>query len=377
MPTGYGSALYDGHRPAWDAACVALARAAGAIVMGKTTTMEYAMGVPDPTKPFPVPRNPWDASAWAGGSSSGSASGVAAGLFFASLGTDTGGSIRLPAAFCGVTGMVPTYGRISVEGSIPFAPSMDRVGWFARDARDCSLVFDAIAGAGVDSTAALPSIDDDAPLQGQRIGIVSSAQLGSAQTSRRAAAIGDVGNVFTGLGAEVQIVTLPDYAEVTEAALVTACRDAYARHRTRLETHESDYFESTRAFLHAGAEVPDELYAEMQARRAVASAAIAARFEDVDCIVMPVASVGAPPVDSFSLEAMGALASEVHTPYWNALANPLVCGPMGTTDAGLPLGMQLAGRPHEEARLLRILAAFQDHTDHHHRGAAGDEDEPM
>ena len=122
-----------------DAVVVARLRAAGAVITGKTTTMEFAIGLPDPTKPFPLPRNPWAPDRWAGGSSSGTANGVAAGIFWAGIGTDTGGSIRMPSALCGITGLKPTFGRVPKSGVVPLSWSFDHVGPMARTARDCAL----------------------------------------------------------------------------------------------------------------------------------------------------------------------------------------------------------------------------------------------
>jgi aspartyl-tRNA(Asn)/glutamyl-tRNA(Gln) amidotransferase subunit A len=129
-----------------DAPVVARLKAAGAVITGKVTTMEFAIGMPDPTKPFPLPRNPWDTDTWPGGSSSGTGNGVAAGLFFAGIGTDTGGSIRIPAAYCGVSGLMPTFGRVPKSGCVPLGYSLDHIGPLARSARDCGAMLGAIAG---------------------------------------------------------------------------------------------------------------------------------------------------------------------------------------------------------------------------------------
>ena len=150
MPTtGQSRALPEAWAPARDAASVARLREAGAVLVGKTSTMELAFGVPDPATGFPVPRNPWALERWSGGSSSGTANGVAAGLFLGGLGTDTGGSIRLPSAFCGITGLKPTRGLVSVDGCIPLAPSLDHVGPMARSARDCAHLLAALTGTPV------------------------------------------------------------------------------------------------------------------------------------------------------------------------------------------------------------------------------------
>src|SRR3954453_13918102 len=146
-PTTAQSLVLD---PAWgagkDAPIVRRLREAGAVITGKTTTMEFAIGVPDFSKPFPIPRNPWNTDTWPGGSSSGSGSGVAAGFFLAGIGSDTGGSIRLPAAFCGVSGLMPTFSLVPKSGCVPLGYSLDHVGPLARSAWDCAAMLQALAG---------------------------------------------------------------------------------------------------------------------------------------------------------------------------------------------------------------------------------------
>jgi aspartyl-tRNA(Asn)/glutamyl-tRNA(Gln) amidotransferase subunit A len=146
-PTTAQSVVLD---PAWgqgkDAITVARLKQAGAIVPGKLSTMEYASGLPDPEKPFPLPRNPWNKDTWAGGSSSGTGAGVASGMFMAGLGTDTGGSIRIPAIFCGISGLMPTYGRVPNAGCVPLGYSLDHIGPLARSVRDCWTILQALAG---------------------------------------------------------------------------------------------------------------------------------------------------------------------------------------------------------------------------------------
>ncbi|WP_378731184.1 amidase [Nocardia brasiliensis] len=162
-PTTAQSLVLD---PAWgtsvgDCTVVRRLELAGAIVTGKTTTMEFAIGIPDPGKPFPVPRNPWDPARWAGGSSSGSASGVAAGMFLGAIGTDTGGSIRMPAAHTGTTGLKPTFGRVPKSGVVPLGYTLDHVGPIARSAADCALLLSVLAGPDdADPYSARVPIDD-------------------------------------------------------------------------------------------------------------------------------------------------------------------------------------------------------------------------
>ncbi|HET7738107.1 MAG TPA: amidase, partial [Tepidiformaceae bacterium] len=144
----------------YDAPVVARLRDAGAVIMGKTTTMEFAIGAPDAAKPFPVPRNPWNLERWPGGSSSGSGSGVSAGLFLGALGTDTGGSIRGPASFCGISGMKQTFGRVPKSGCVSLGYSYDHIGPMARSAMDCAIMLKVIAGH---DPSDLTSVDEPVP----------------------------------------------------------------------------------------------------------------------------------------------------------------------------------------------------------------------
>ncbi|MEA2142080.1 MAG: amidase, partial [Solirubrobacteraceae bacterium] len=224
-PTTAQSVVAD---PDWgtdgDAVAVARLRAAGAIIMGKTSTMEFAVGLPDASKPFPVPRNPWDPSRYTGGSSSGSASGVASGMFLGAVGTDTGGSIRMPSAFCGITGLKPTFGRVPKSGCLPLGFSLDHVGPMARSARDCALMLGAMAGYHESDPAAadvpvpdyLAALSGD--LRGVRIGVDPLAGpaahcLDPAVPVALDAAL----ETLAGLGATLVPIELPFYDELCTA----------------------------------------------------------------------------------------------------------------------------------------------------------------
>src|SRR5882757_9881193 len=188
MAEGPTTAQSDVLDPAWgagrDAPVVARLKAAGAVLTGKTSTMEFAIGMPDGSKDFPVPRNPWNPATWPGGSSSGTGAGVAAGMFYAGLGTDTGGSIRIPAAFCGITGLMPTFGRVPKSGCVPLGYSLDHIGPMARSAEDCALMLQAMVGHDASDVTSLdvPVPDYLAALTGDltgvRIGVDRLSRIG-------------------------------------------------------------------------------------------------------------------------------------------------------------------------------------------------------
>ena len=216
------SLVHDPSSTTGDAVVVERLRRAGAIVMGKLTTMEFAIGGPDRSKPFPVPRNSWSIDHWAGGSSSGSGSGVSLGAVLGALGTDTGGSIRIPASFCGVSGLMPTFGLVPKSGCVPLGYSLDHIGPMARSAQDCALMLEVIAGpdASDPSTrdASVPpygaSLTGD--LTGIRIGVDRLARVGGeSEDPAIAPALEAALEVMRERGARVVPVELPFYTEMS------------------------------------------------------------------------------------------------------------------------------------------------------------------
>ncbi|WP_431047275.1 amidase [Streptomyces sp. P1-3] len=371
-PTTAQSLVHD--RGWWagrDAPVVARLRAAGAVLTGKTTAMEFGCGLPEEDKPFPFPRNPWRTGSWAGGSSSGSASGVAAGMFLAALGSDTGGSIRMPAAFCGVSGLMPTFGRVPAAGCVPLAYSLDRVGPLARTARDCSTVLGVIAGArdGFGASSHDPWCGEN--LGGLRIGVVREHHVPADGDPALHGAFDEAVSVLAGLGALPVEARLPYWREMITATFVTAASEGLAHHRVDLSRRWGDYGVAARGLLATGALVSGADYVQAQRVRTVAQRAVDALFADVDVIVCPTASVGAPPFAALADEAghqdHAGVFGKIYTPYWNPLANPVLAVPMGRTAAGLPLSMQIAGPVAGEAAILRVGDAFQRHTDWHRR----------
>ena len=356
-----------------DAPVVARLRAAGAVITGKVSTMEFAVGMPDPEKPFPIPRNPWNPETWPGGSSSGTGSGVASGMFLAGLGTDTGGSIRIPAAFCGVTGLMPTFGRVPKSGCAPLGYSLDHIGPLARSARDCAAVLEVIAGPH-------PSDPDcvDAPfrtgewsgdLTGLRVGVVREHHFPAEADPALEPTVNAAVDRLRELGAELTEVSLPYWHEMNTADIVTMACEALAYHQPDATTRWQDYFLSTRAILAVGALMSGADYVQAQRMRRVAQDAIARLFEQVDVVVCPTVSRPAPALEPYlrdGAEVME-LFSYIHTGYWDCLGNPVLAAPIGFTAEGLPLSLQFAGRPFEEMTLLRTADAFQQVTDWHLR----------
>lgn len=354
-----------------DAPVVNRLKAGGAVITGKTTTMEFAIGMADPSKPFPIPRNPWNPDTWPGGSSSGSGSGVALGAFYAGLGTDTGGSIRVPAALCGVTGLMPTFGRVPKSGCVPLSYSLDRVGPIARSAADCAAVLQVIAGLhpsdpdSVNAPFAAHGIFGD--LTGVKVGVVTEGHMPEGTDPALASAFEEAVDVLIESGATAYAVALPLRIETQMAHMVTANAEALAYHRPDLARRWDEYGAATRGLIAYGALVSGADYVQAQRVRRVAQLELAQLFSKVDVILTPTASIGAPALQPFldGTANLMQIFSHFHSNYWNIVGNPVLAIPIGFTDAGLPLSMQVAGRPFAEELILKVGQIFQAATKHH------------
>jgi aspartyl-tRNA(Asn)/glutamyl-tRNA(Gln) amidotransferase subunit A len=375
-PTTAQSLVLD---PAWgegkDAIVVERLKAAGAVITGKLSTMEFASALPDPEKPFPLPRNPWNTDTWPGGSSSGTGAGVAAGLFYTGIGTDTGGSIRIPAIFCGVSGLMPTFGRVPNAGCVPLGYSLDHIGPLARSARDCGAMLQTFAGADPRDPYAvdLPVPDFlaglDGSLAGVRIGVERANHLGvDAEEDAAVAATFEAAVERLGaLGATVVEVEIPHYAEALVAAMITCVSEAAAYHREDLRTRAEDYFRANRSMYPLGVCFTGADYVQAQRVRRVAQRSLAGVFADVDLIATPGAVRVAPTYERMLAGGTFDILDGVHTMYWDAVGNPALVVPMGFNAGGLPLSLQLAARPFEEQLLVRAGDAYQQATDWHLR----------
>lgn len=354
----------------FDAYSVARLRAAGAVVIGKTTTMEFARGRPDFDGPFPIPRNPWDLDRWTGGSSSGTASGVAAGLFLGGLGTDTGGSIRLPASFCGVTGLKPSYGLVSLHGCIPLATTLDHVGPIARTARDCAVILTAIAGFDVSDPASMRTEPKDysAVLSGEVSGLVVGIDRASGVAlagvdSEVKAAFESALVVLQQAGARVKPIHVPRLEEMIIASDIVSSVEAFAYHRPTLRARWNEFGSDTRLTLAAGAGYIAADYAWALRTLERARAEIAGIFESVDVLATPTT---ARPADRLQdLGGNGGIPRPRFTRPWNGYRLPALSVPMGFTKRGLPVGMQIIGGFLRDDLVLQVGDAFQSRTDWH------------
>jgi Asp-tRNA(Asn)/Glu-tRNA(Gln) amidotransferase A subunit family amidase len=353
-----------------DAPVVARLRAAGAVITGKTSTMEYAIGIPDPEKPFPIPRNPWNPEHYPGGSSSGTGGGVAAGMFLGGLGTDTGGSIRFPATNCGITGLKQTFGRVPKYGCVPLGYSYDHIGPLARSAEDCALLLAVLAGHDPRDASSVDRPVDDyvggltSDLSGMRIGVDPLLERSALTVPELAETLDAATAQLRAAGASLVPVSLPLYHELTAATMIGMAAEAYAYHRPDLQSRWNDYGAGTRMAVSAGALIPAGDYAQAQRVRRVGQRKIAELFTEVDLLITPTSACGGLKIEKLTFDD---IIDSLHTPYWNALGNPAMSVPMGFTSDGLPLGMQIIGRPFEEAAVLAAGYAYQQRTEWHLR----------
>lgn len=351
-----------------DAVAIARLREDGAVLVGKTTTMEFACGMPDESKPFPVPRNPWDLDRWAGGSSSGTGSGLAVGMFLGGVATDTCGSGRAPAAYCGVTGLRQTYGLVPNLGSMPLAESMDTITPMARTAWDCASMLSVMAGHHAEdptsaSTGAFDYTRDiEEPIAGLRIGVdrahtVDRDGMDPLLGARFDAAL----HALEDEGARIVELEIPMFDELIAAALVSFPAEALAHHLGDLQTDWNDYGRHTRAVLTAGAFVTGaDLARAGQVRRAGRSMLLK-MFEDVDVVCTPTAATGAPLLQPTS----PAVSETGFRPLWSAVGFPALSVPIGLGADGTPLALQIASPPFTDALTLQVGHRLQLVTDWH------------
>lgn len=353
-----------------DAPVVARLRAGGAVIMGKTATMEFAMGAPDADGPFPIHRNPWNLDHWPGGSSAGTGTGVAAGLILGGLGSDTGGSVRIPAALCGISGLKTSFGLVPKSGVVPLGYSLDTVGPMARSALDCALLLQVIAGNSPDDPS---SVDRGVPdyaaaltgnAAGLRVGVERDHHtrvegFDAACRDRFEDAVDALGRA----GAEIVEVRFDDYPVVTTAALVTSASEALAYHRKDLRERFSDYGRAARASLTMGAFYSAADYVQAQRVRASGLATLRRTLAICDVIVTPTIGLPAPRLD----DDFWAMMEWTYTPAWNLLGAPAMSVPMGPIAGGLPSGLQIIGGRFDDARVLRVADAYQQVSDWHMR----------
>jgi len=370
--TTAGSKILGERVPAEDAEATARLKAAGAIVIGKLNMHEFAFGATGLNRHYGGTHNPWGLDRMSGGSSSGSGAAVAAGMTLGALGTDTGGSIRIPSSLCGVTGLKPTYGRVSRRGVVPLSWSLDHVGPLARTAADAALILKAIAGRDDgDRTSSEEPVPDyaktlvDSRLKRLRIGVPDSFFFDNVDAecleAIRAALF-----LLRDMKAEVDEVSLPHAAEASSAVVAIMLPEALAYHHRWLAERPDDYGEDVRGRLELAALFPAVTYVEAKRLRTLISEEWRTSvFERFDLLAVPTTPVAAPPLDDDGLQTTLTLTR--FTGAFNLTGLPAISIPCGFTSGGLPIGLQLVGRWWEEATVLRVAHAYQQATDWHRR----------
>jgi len=350
---------------------------AGSIRLGSLQMAEFAYGPTGHNAHYGAVHNPWGFDHITGGSSSGSGAAVAARLTFAALGSDTGGSVRMPAHFCGVTGLKTTVGRISRAGAMPLSQSLDTVGPLARSAEDCALLTGLMAGADPDDPTAIagPLPDYAAaarePIKGLTIGIPAAFYVDDLDPEV-ARILDETVAALKREGAGIVDVELPDQRQLTSACQLVLAVEAAAFHKRWMIERPQDYGPQVLMRLQNGLAISGVSYLEAMRWRGPALAAHLAAVTGVDAVIAPVAPVAAPTIaesdvgNSPDAEAVIQRLTRFTRPI-NYLGLPSLAVPAGFTRSGLPVGMQLIGRSFGEAMLLRIGAAFQRATDFHDR----------
>ena len=350
---------------------------AGTIRLGSLQMAEFAYGPTGHNTHYGPVHNPWHVDHITGGSSSGSGAAVAARLTFAALGSDTGGSIRMPAHFCGVTGLKTTVGRISRAGAMPLSQSLDTVGPLARSAEDCALLLALMAGADPEDPTAVtgPVPDYNAAarqsMKGLTIGVPTAFYVDDLD-AEVARILDETIAVLKREGAHIVQVELPDQRQLTAACQLVLAVEAAAFHKRWMIERPQDYGPQVLMRLQNGLAIPGVSYLEAMRWRGPALSAHLAAVAGVDAVIAPVAPVAAPTIaesdvgNSPNAEAVIQRLTRFTRPI-NYLGLPSLAIPVGFTHSGLPVGMQLIGRSFDEAMLLRIGAAFQRATDFHDR----------
>ena len=368
--TSAGSRVLADHVPDYDSTIVERLDSAGAVLLGKLNLSEFAIGGTI-NHPYGTPRNPWDTGRSAGGSSSGSAVAVAGGLCAGSLGSDTGGSIRGPSAFCGIVGLRPTYGRVTRHGVISMSWSLDTVGPMTHTVEDCAIMLQAIAGRDErdSSSSREPTPDYLDSLgewpRGARVALPREAMDFDGLNSEVRSVVESAADQLAEIGADVERSDLPMLAHSGAVFLATADVDASTFHMDWLKSRADLYDWNTRTRLESAAITPSPAYLRGLRARTLIKDEMMNALEDHDFIVMPASPTPAPPIARSTGSPGGYyqgrldLARRRYTSPAALAGLPAISVPCGFTGSGLPIGLQIIGRPFSEPDLFRIARAYE------------------
>jgi aspartyl-tRNA(Asn)/glutamyl-tRNA(Gln) amidotransferase subunit A len=367
--TTAGSKIFADRVPEQDATIVTKLKAAGAVIVGKTNMHEFAFGVTTVNPHFGAARNPWHREHITGGSSGGSGSAVALGMGFASVGSDTGGSIRIPASLCGVVGLKPTYGQISLHGVVPLAWSLDHPGPMTRTVEDAAILMETIAGHDP-----LDPFSRDINISRYTealLGTVKGLRAGIPKTYFYENLDPVVGEIvqkavrnLERLGMHVDSIEMPGVETHRAVWLQIATPEAYAYHEHRLQQHRNLYGADVLARLEPGRVLLSIDYVRAQRARTLLKEECKRVFDKVDVVVTPTLPIPAPRIEDVlkpwgrgpepAVAALGRL-----TRYFNIVGLPAISVPCGFTPRGLPIGMQIVGKAFDETTVLRVAHAYE------------------
>ena len=360
LPTTAASRVRDGHRANRDATAITHLRQAGAVFIGKTNLHEFAFGTTSEDSAFGPARNPHDTARSPGGSSGGSAASVAAGMALASIGTDTGGSIRIPAAACGTVGLKPSFGEVSIDGVVPLSRTLDHVGPLTQTVSDACLVYHALLG---DERVTPPA---PMPLHGLRLAVPRRYFCDLLEDEVRARFESALDRLRAG-GAHFDDIEIHHAADIAPVYLHIVLGDAAAYHATALETMPERYTPPVRLRLEMGRYILAEDYVRALKGRELLKREVDAALAQHDALVLPTLPISAPPLGANSVE-VGATTEPVRnlmlrlTQLFNVTGHPAISIPSGRTSAGMPCAVQLVGCRMQTDALLRVALTCEPHV---------------
>jgi len=367
--TTIGSRFFSDYVPETDAFVVEKIKQAGAIIVGKTNTHEIALGVTGNNPHYGTARNPWDPARIPGGSSSGSAIAVATGMALGALGTDTGGSIRIPASLCGVVGLKPTYGRVSLRGVFPLSWNLDHVGPMTKSVKDAALMLQVISAYdSLDPTSQkmltgdyLGHLVDD--MEGRKIALGIGEFIDGAEPEILNV-VCEAAKVFEAMGCKVQEVNMDWLREAAMANRTMTQSDGAAVHRDRLREHAEMFGDDIRRRLEDGAKTTSTDYILARRTQVEVRKRFEQFFESYDLLLTPTTPIAAPTVDGHdAIEQAGRLTR--FTSPFNLAGLPALSVPCGFTGNGLPIGLQLISRAWAESKVLNAGYAYEQVTEWH------------
>jgi aspartyl-tRNA(Asn)/glutamyl-tRNA(Gln) amidotransferase subunit A len=368
--TTAGSRFFTDYVPQADAFTVEKLLTAGAVLLGKLNMHEIALGLTSVNPHFGAVKNPWALDRIAGGSSGGSAAALAAGLCMGSLGSDTGGSIRVPASLCGCVGLKPTFGRVSVRGVIPLSWNLDHAGPMARRVEDVALLLQTIAGYDPEDAYCIDKPVDDyisqigEGIKGWRIALASDDYFSERTQPDIRRAVNEAAAVFAKLGATCEAVDFSGMREAAAANGLMIVSDAALFHEERLRSGPEDFGQDVRQRLQMGAAMPSRDYIKARHTQALFRHELIRFFSDYDLLLTPTTAVAAPPIIGPDALDQALLLTRFTAPF-NLTGLPALSVPCGFTTDGLPMGLQICGPPWSEAKILRAAFTYERDAGRH------------